>query len=175
MRVGGAAGHSHARCSRDTWRMKGRCVTSVSCGLLSVPGFLRDIASAGVDDERGQAAAVGVQFMRPRWVRAGALGVLLLLHVPAHSNRARACTNAHNTHARTPKLARSTAAALPDRGLWLLSQIGLMEFWDHLDIDRTPFSERAFSLFDEDGSGDIDFREYLVSVYNYCASAALTL
>ena len=43
----------------------------------------------------------------------------------------------------------------------------LHEFWAYLDVDRTTFSERAFSLFDEDGSGEIDFEEYLLSVYNY--------
>ena len=30
---------------------------------------------------------------------------------------------------------------------------------------------QAFSLFDDDGNGIVDFGEFLVSLYNYCAWA----
>ena len=59
----------------------------------------------------------------------------------------------------------STGFTRCSNGVW--HQVDLHEFWAYLDVDRTTFSERAFSLFDEDGSGEIDFEEYLLSVYNY--------
>ena len=46
--------------------------------------------------------------------------------------------------------------------------IELIELLTHIDIDRTPFAERIFSIFDEDGSGEIDFREFVLSLWNYC-------
>ena len=47
-------------------------------------------------------------------------------------------------------------------------QISLMELLMFLDIDRTKFAKRVFSIFDEDLSGEIDFREFVVAMWNYC-------
>jgi Ca2+-binding EF-hand superfamily protein len=53
--------------------------------------------------------------------------------------------------------------------------IGLPELLGLMDVERTPFSERVFSIFDEDGSGEIDFREFVLSLWNYCTLSAATL
>jgi Ca2+-binding EF-hand superfamily protein len=44
-----------------------------------------------------------------------------------------------------------------------------MEFFDWLNLDRTAFAEKAFSVMDEDNSGDIDFKEFVCCVWNYCS------
>ena len=53
--------------------------------------------------------------------------------------------------------------------------IGLAELLAHIDLDRTRFTERIFSIFDEDGSGEIDFREFVLSLWNYCTLTKATL
>lgn len=53
--------------------------------------------------------------------------------------------------------------------------IGLGELLAHIDVERTKFSERIFSIFDEDGSGEIDFREFVLSLWNYCTLTKATL
>ena len=53
--------------------------------------------------------------------------------------------------------------------------IGLAELLTHIDLERTRFTERIFSIFDEDGSGEIDFREFVLSLWNYCTLTAVTL
>lgn len=52
-----------------------------------------------------------------------------------------------------------------------------LELLDFLDIDRTIFSRQVFSAMDEDGNGNIDFREFVISLWNYCTLGhdALTL
>jgi len=37
-----------------------------------------------------------------------------------------------------------------------------------LDVDRTKFTKRVFSMFDTDHSGKIDFREFVMTLWNYC-------
>jgi len=54
-------------------------------------------------------------------------------------------------------------------------QIGLAELLAHIDLERTRFTERIFSIFDEDGSGEIDFREFVLSLWNYCTLTKATL
>lgn len=54
-------------------------------------------------------------------------------------------------------------------------QISLTEMLDHLDVDRTSFAKRVFSIFDEDLSGEIDFREFVLSMWNYCTLTRNTL
>mmetsp|Transcript_18568 Transcript_18568/g.25651 ORF Transcript_18568/g.25651 Transcript_18568/m.25651 type:complete len:415 (-) Transcript_18568:523-1767(-) len=53
--------------------------------------------------------------------------------------------------------------------------IELVELLVHIDLDRTTFTERIFSIFDEDGSGEIDFREFVLSLWNYCTLSKSTL
>lgn len=53
--------------------------------------------------------------------------------------------------------------------------IALAELLAHIDVERTKFTERTFSIFDEDGSGEIDFREFVLSMWNYCTLTKATL
>ena len=53
--------------------------------------------------------------------------------------------------------------------------IGCVEFLTLMNVERTPFSERVFSIFDEDHSGKIDFREFVLSLWNYCTLSPATL
>lgn len=42
------------------------------------------------------------------------------------------------------------------------------EFHGHLDSQATKFSERVFSILDQDMSGMLDLREFIIGVWNYC-------
>lgn len=42
------------------------------------------------------------------------------------------------------------------------------EFHQHLDSHATKFSERVFAILDQDMSGMLDLREFVVGVWNYC-------
>lgn len=53
--------------------------------------------------------------------------------------------------------------------------IALIELLCHIDVERTAFTERVFSIFDEDGSGEIDFREFVLALWNYCTLSRATL
>jgi Ca2+-binding EF-hand superfamily protein len=53
--------------------------------------------------------------------------------------------------------------------------IALAELLAHIDVERTQFSQRVFSIFDEDGSGEIDFREFVLALWNYCTLSRATL
>jgi len=46
-------------------------------------------------------------------------------------------------------------------------QLDMFEVLDHLKVRRTMFTERVFKIFDEDGSGSVDFREFVLSTWNY--------
>lgn len=49
-------------------------------------------------------------------------------------------------------------------------QLDLMEFWERIDVIRTPFTKRVFALFDNVSEDDhIDFGEFMLSLYKYCA------
>ena len=47
-------------------------------------------------------------------------------------------------------------------------QISLKELSAFLNVEHTSWYKKIFSLFDEDHSGEIDFREFVVSMFNYC-------
>lgn len=46
-------------------------------------------------------------------------------------------------------------------------EISLNELMVCLDLTDTPFNRRVFAIFDEDNSGEIDFCEFVTSVWNY--------
>jgi len=45
------------------------------------------------------------------------------------------------------------------------------ELLGHLRTEETPFARRIFSIFDEDGNNNIDFREFVITMWNYCTLA----
>jgi Ca2+-binding EF-hand superfamily protein len=53
--------------------------------------------------------------------------------------------------------------------------IEIKEMLVHFDIDRTKFTKRVFGIFDEDNSGYIDLREFILSLWNYCTLGKATL
>lgn len=53
--------------------------------------------------------------------------------------------------------------------------IALSELLTHIHLDRTPFTEKIFSIFDDDRSGEIDFKEFVMSLWNYCTLTKATL
>ena len=46
--------------------------------------------------------------------------------------------------------------------------ISLQEMLNFIGIEKTYYSKRVFSIFDNDGSGTIDFGEFVTSLWNYC-------
>lgn len=50
-----------------------------------------------------------------------------------------------------------------------------LELFMALDVERTPFTKRVFSIFDEDNSGQIDFKEFVYSVWNYCSLGKIAI
>ena len=53
--------------------------------------------------------------------------------------------------------------------------IDYVEMLTYLSIERTAFSKRVFTMFDDDGSGKLDFREFVMSLWNYCTLSKDTL
>jgi Ca2+-binding EF-hand superfamily protein len=53
--------------------------------------------------------------------------------------------------------------------------IDVVELLTVVDVERTPFTERIFSIFDEDRSGKIDFGEFVLALWNYCTLSNYTL
>lgn len=53
--------------------------------------------------------------------------------------------------------------------------IGLAELLAHIDLPFTPFTEKVFSIFDDDNSGEIDFKEFIMALWNYCTLTSVTL
>lgn len=47
-------------------------------------------------------------------------------------------------------------------------QVALDDFHTYLEVRPTKFSERVFTMLDLDGSGQLDFHEFLAGVWNYC-------
>ena len=48
-------------------------------------------------------------------------------------------------------------------------EISLSEFFNFFRMKDTAFARRAFSVMDEDGSGEIDFGEFTLTLYNFCS------
>lgn len=53
--------------------------------------------------------------------------------------------------------------------------ISLWEMLEYLGLTRSKFTKRVFSIMDEDGSGEIDFREFVVAMWNYCTLGKASL
>jgi serine/threonine-protein phosphatase 2B regulatory subunit len=53
--------------------------------------------------------------------------------------------------------------------------INMFEMMNQMLVDESEFRSRVFALFDEDGSGEIDFREFVLSMWNYCTLTKATL
>ena len=51
-------------------------------------------------------------------------------------------------------------------------QISLDEFFDHFDLELTPFAENCFVAMDaqkdNDSYGQLDFSEFFIGMWNYC-------
>ena len=47
-------------------------------------------------------------------------------------------------------------------------EVDLEEFYSYFKINRSPFGDRVFSMFDQGKSGTMDFREFVVGVWNFC-------
>ena len=54
-------------------------------------------------------------------------------------------------------------------------KVDIQELLDYLDIAHTPFTTKVFSIFDEDSSGHIDFREFVLSLWNFCSCTDASL
>ena len=55
------------------------------------------------------------------------------------------------------------------------NSIELAELLAFLDLDRTRFTKRIFTMFDEDSSGLLDFNEFVLSLWNYCTLSKASL
>jgi Ca2+-binding EF-hand superfamily protein len=53
--------------------------------------------------------------------------------------------------------------------------IDVAELEAYLRLEKTRFTTRIFSIFDEDNSGSVDFREFVLSLYNYCTLTKASL
>ena len=53
--------------------------------------------------------------------------------------------------------------------------IALSELLVYLELSATPFTEKVFSIFDDDRSGEIDFKEFVLALWNYCTLTSATL
>ena len=51
----------------------------------------------------------------------------------------------------------------------------VVEFLMHLDVERSPLTLKIFSIFDSDGDGSVDFREFVVSLFQFCSLSPLGL
>ena len=54
-------------------------------------------------------------------------------------------------------------------------EVSLLEFLNYFDLDRTPYVVRAFQYCDTVGGGEMDFLEFVVSVWNFCTLKPQTL
>lgn len=54
-------------------------------------------------------------------------------------------------------------------------RIGLIEFFHAIRAEQTKFTDRVFSIFDRDGSGGIDFREFVLLSWNYLSVSNASL
>lgn len=53
--------------------------------------------------------------------------------------------------------------------------VDIVELLTLLCVERTRFTEQLFKVFDSDSSGKIDFREFVLSIWNYCTISPSSL
>ena len=53
--------------------------------------------------------------------------------------------------------------------------VDVVELLTLLDVERTRFTEHVFSVFDGDHTGQIDFREFVLAMWNYCTIGTVSL
>lgn len=53
--------------------------------------------------------------------------------------------------------------------------VDVEKFNQYFKMDRTPFSDRVFTIVDENKNGEIDFREFVLACWNYCSLDARAL
>eukprot|EP00614_Pseudopedinella_elastica_P010169 CAMPEP_0172593082 /NCGR_PEP_ID=MMETSP1068-20121228/12275_1 /TAXON_ID=35684 /ORGANISM="Pseudopedinella elastica, Strain CCMP716" /LENGTH=502 /DNA_ID=CAMNT_0013390463 /DNA_START=157 /DNA_END=1665 /DNA_ORIENTATION=+ len=49
-----------------------------------------------------------------------------------------------------------------------VGQISQSDFWDALDVVRSPFTDKLFEMIDANGSGFLDFGEFICVLVTYC-------
>ena len=49
------------------------------------------------------------------------------------------------------------------------SSVGIVEMLIHLHLEKTFFNKRVFSILDADGSGELNFGEFFLGLWNYCS------
>lgn len=54
-------------------------------------------------------------------------------------------------------------------------EITIIEFLNYFNLDRTQYVQKCFEYFDTTGGNDIDFLEFMVSIWNICTLDAQTL
>jgi Ca2+-binding EF-hand superfamily protein len=47
-------------------------------------------------------------------------------------------------------------------------RVSLTALLEYMHIENTPFTEKAFLMLDESNSGSIDFRGFVLCLWNYC-------
>lgn len=53
--------------------------------------------------------------------------------------------------------------------------VELNELFAFLNIENTKFTERVFRIFDMNHTNQVDFREFVMSLWNYCSLGKATL
>lgn len=54
-------------------------------------------------------------------------------------------------------------------------EVSIIEFMNYFDLNRTPYVVKCFAYCDTVGGGEMDFLEFIVSVWNFCTLDARTL
>jgi hypothetical protein len=47
--------------------------------------------------------------------------------------------------------------------------VDIAEVLVHLHVEKTFFNKRVFGLLDSDASGELNFEEFMVGLWNYCS------
>ena len=53
--------------------------------------------------------------------------------------------------------------------------VDVAEFEIYLKTERAPFNERALRMYDSDGSGQLEFPEFLLMCWTYCTMDSVSL